>query len=608
MVVRGRFVVDGVEFELDRDAIKAKYREERDKRLRSDGAAQYVSIDGHFAHLLDDPFSSPVARDSVDECVEVAVIGGGFGGLLAAGYLRKSGVEDLRIIEKGGDFGGTWYWNRYPGAACDIESYIYLPMLEELDYLPSEKYSKAPEIFEHAKKLGRHFDLYKAALFHTVVTAMRWQEEENCWHIETNRGDVIRARFVVIANGSFERPKLPGIAGIGSFAGHTFHTSRWDYDYTGGTWRGGLTKLADKRVGIIGTGATAVQVIPHLGASAAELFVFQRTPSSIGVRNNQPTDASWERALRPGWQQRRMENFNNLVSISEVEEEEDLVADGWTDVLQRVLLFARRLRAEGMPTPDIAKLAEDADLRQMEMIRQRVSDTVKDVATAEALKPYYNQFCKRPCFHDEYLETFNRSNVRLVDTHGKGVERITPAGAVVDGIEHPLDLIVFATGFEFDGEVARRQGYDVIGRAGLSLSQKWAGGATTLHGMMVHGFPNLFLFGTIQSGATTNFTHSLGEQARHMNHIVRAARSLSSIRVEPTAAAERDWTAHCEAVAILRRKFFEECTPSYLNAEGDIRSKSARDAPYGAGSQQFFNLIENWRSKGEFAGLEFTAL
>ncbi|MFN6118656.1 MAG: flavin-containing monooxygenase, partial [Actinomycetes bacterium] len=300
--------------DFDPYALREKYREESDKRLRADGNEQYIEVAGQFAHYLDDPYVERFERAPMFDTVEVAVIGGGFAGLLAAARLREAGVEDLRMIEKGGDFGGTWYWNRYPGAACDVESYIYLPLLEEVGYIPKEKYSRAPEILEHSRAIGRHFDLYRDALFQTEVTELRWDDADDRWVISTNRGDAMRARFVVMANGPLHRPKLPGIEGIDTYQGHTFHTSRWDYAYTGGTSEGGLVNLADKRVGIIGTGATAVQCVPHLGEHAKELYVFQRTPSSIDVRANRPTDREWVSSLEPGWQRRRMENFNNLVS------------------------------------------------------------------------------------------------------------------------------------------------------------------------------------------------------------------------------------------------------------------------------------------------------
>ena len=422
---------------FDPDALREKYRAERDKRLRADGNQQYQEIAGAFARYLDDPYVEPgFTRARLTDEVDVVVIGGGFGGMLAGARLRQAGVKEIRIIEKGGDFGGTWYWNRYPGAACDVESYIYLPLLEEIGYVPVEKYSRAPEILRHSRAIGEHFDLYANACFQTEVTAMRWDEAQSRWIVSTNRGDAMRARFVIMANGPLHRPKLPGIPGVETFRGHSFHTSRWDYAYTGGDSSGGLTGLAGKRVGIIGTGATAVQCVPHLAAAAKQLFVFQRTPSSIDVRANRPTDPAWAASLEPGWQQRRMDNFNVLVSGGF--QEEDLVNDGWTDIIRNLLILARKPENAG-GVGDGAAILELADFQKMEQIRARVESIVGDPAVAEALKPYYRQFCKRPCFHDEYLDAFNRPNTTLVDTGGRGVERITEHAVWANGQAYEID-------------------------------------------------------------------------------------------------------------------------------------------------------------------------
>ncbi len=373
---------------FDPDALREKYRAERDKRIRPDGNEQYREVVGEFAHYLDDPYVAPLVRDPLTDEVDVVIVGGGFGGLLAGARLRQAGIEDLRIIEKGGDFGGTWYWNRYPGAMCDVESYVYLPLLEELGYVPKEKYTHAPEILAHCAAIGRHFDLYRNACLQTEVTAMRWDEAAARWIIETNRGDAMRARFVVMANGPLHRPKLPAIDGIESFQGHTFHTSRWDYDYTGGDSDGGLTGLAGKRVGIIGTGATAVQCIPHLAEGAEHLYVFQRTPSSIDVRANRDTDPEWAAGLEPGWQKKRMDNFNTLVSGGFAEE--DLVNDGWTDIIGKLLIMLRQ-DASAIGDPEaLARTMELADFEKMEQIRSRVDEIVADASDrrgAQAVVP-----------------------------------------------------------------------------------------------------------------------------------------------------------------------------------------------------------------------------
>jgi cyclohexanone monooxygenase len=591
------------DLDFDPAALKAKYLEERNKRLRADGNEQYVEIKGDYAHYLEDPYVEPgFTRAPLTDEVEVVIVGGGFGGLLAGARLREAGVEDVRIIEQGGDFGGTWYWNRYPGAACDVESYIYLPLLEEIGYIPVEKYSRAPEILAHSRAIGKKFDLYRNACFQTKVTEMRWDEASSRWIVQTNRGDAMKARFVVMANGPLHRPKLPGIPGIDDFKGHSFHTSRWDYEYTGGTSQGGLTKLADKRVGIIGTGATAVQCVPHLGAHAKELYVFQRTPSSIDVRNNRPTDPDWARNLEPGWQQKRMNNFNILVSGGF--QEEDLVNDGWTDIIGNILFLARKRQSEGAPQEDAATLMQLADFKKMEQVRARVDSVVRDKAAADALKPYYNQFCKRPCFHDEYLETFNRPNVTLVDTAGKGVERITERGIVANGKEYEIDCLIYATGFEVGTSYTRRSGYELYGRGGISLSEKWQEGVSTLHGFHSRGFPNCFIVSNSQSGFTANFPHMLNEQSKHIAYIVKTCGERQVRTIEAAQDAENDWVQTIESLAILRQKFFEECTPGYYNNEGKLSPRAARNGPYGAGPIAFVKILEDWRADGGLKGLE----
>ena len=588
---------------FDPDALRARYRAERDKRLRADGNDQYVEVRGEFARFVDDPYVAPgFARAPLTDAVEVVIVGGGFGGLLAGARLREAGIDDLRIIEKGGDFGGTWYWNRYPGAQCDIEAYIYLPLLEELGYVPTEKYAHAPEILAHSRAIGRHYDLYRGAVFQTEVTAMRWDDAAARWIVETNRGDRLRARFVVMANGPLNRPKLPGIPGVESFAGHAFHTSRWDYAYTGGDADGGLTGLRGKRVGIIGTGATAVQCVPHLGAAAEHLYVFQRTPSSIDVRGNRPTDPDWAASLEPGWHRRRMDNFNILVTGGF--QDEDLVNDGWTDIIRK-LLFMVREDADGTVARDgIAKTLELADFQKMEQIRARVDAVVRDPATAEALKPYYRQFCKRPCFHDEYLATFNRPNVTLVDTQGRGVERITPRGVVVAGVEYPLDCLIYATGFEVGTDYTRRAGYQLRGRDGVTLTEKWAGGVRTLHGIHTRGFPNCFIMNNQQAGFTANYPHMLAEQSTHIAHILRAARERGARTVEVSEAAESEWVETIIRLAVIAQDFLESCTPGYYNNEGKPGERSGQNGFYGGGSEEYFRLLREWRAGGDLPGLE----
>ena len=594
---------------FDPAELRAKYRSERDKRLRQDGNAQYQEVADEFASYTDDPYTEWVERDPLNDEVQVAIIGGGFGGLLMGGRLREAGFDDIRVIEQAGDFGGTWYWNRYPGAMCDVESYCYLPLLEELNYIPKRKYSYAPEIFEHSKVIARHYDLYKNACLQTGVSAMRWDDTSGRWIIHTDRGDAIRAQFVAMANGPLNRPKLPGIPGISSFKGHTFHTSRWDYDYTGGDSNGNLSGLADKRVAIIGTGATAVQCIPHLGAGAEHLYVFQRTPSSIDVRANRETDPDFAQNLEPGWQQRRMDNFNILVSGGD--QDEDLVADGWTEIFRNLTGIAAKTAARELgrrlSSREKGALMELLDFQKMNQVRVRAETIINDPNTADALKPWYRQFCKRPCFHDEYLPTFNRPNVSLVDTDGRGVERVTERGIVANGTEYPVDCIVFATGFEVGTSYTRRAGYDLIGRNGLALSDKWANGWRTLFGLQANGFPNCFFLGFTQTALAVNVPHALNEQAKHVTYILDQARQRGATRIEATLEAEDMWLAEMRDKARIAERFYAECTPGYYNNEGKLDTSNGFFAgTYGAGPIKFFRILDDWRSTGQLEGVELT--
>ncbi|MGI8938996.1 MAG: flavin-containing monooxygenase [Iamia sp.] len=590
---------------VDKEALRARYRAERDKRLRADGNDQYVEVVGTFAAYVEDPYVEPVDRPPLHDEVTVAVIGGGFAGLVTAARLTEAGIASVRIIEKGGDVGGTWYWNRYPGAQCDTAALIYLPLLEETGYMPTEKYTHAPEILEHCQRIATHFGLYEHACLSTEVTDLTWDEEAARWVIRTNRGDEVRARFVTMGTGPLHRPKLPGIPGIDDFAGHSFHTSRWDYGYTGGDPAGApLEGLADKRVGIIGTGATSVQCIPHLARASGELFVFQRTPSSIDVRNNHEIDPAWFATLEPGWQGEWLTNFTTLQTGGFADE--DLVMDGWTDIAQRI-----RDRVLADPDQDFTpesflRAYHDSDDEKMAEIRARVDAIVGDPQTADALKPWYRQLCKRPCFHDQYLDAYNEPGTHLVDTDGQGVERIDETGAWVDGVHYELDCLIYASGFEVGTDHVRRTGFDVTGRDGVRLSERWADGMQTLHGIHVHGFPNAFVVGPSQAAnLISNVPHNLIEAAKTITATIEHVLAAGAEEVEVTEAAEQDWVARLEAGG---RTFGgdPECTPGYYNNEGQpaggARQRNVLSFP--EGPLAYFAYIDAWRRAGDFEGLE----
>ena len=595
------------DLDFDPEQLRDRYRQERDRRLRDDGEAQYIEAEGEFAHYADhDPYVDPeYQREPLELTLDVVVIGAGFSGLMTGARLKERGIDNFRIIEAGGNFGGTWYWNRYPGAQCDIESYCYLPLLEETGYMPKEKYSYAPEIYEHVIRVGKYFDLEDRAVFSTRVTQVKWLADQSVWEVSTHRNDKIRSRFVIQATGPANRPKLPGIPGISSFKGKSFHTSRWDYGYTGGDHTGGLTQLSDKRVAVIGTGATAIQCVPFLGEYAKELYVFQRTPSSVDLRGNKPTDQEWYNSLEPGWQRNRRENFAATLAGQNLGE--DLVADGWTDIVRRLglSLRARDSDAGELDMEEIALRSEVADFQKMNEIRRRVDESVTKPDAAEALKPWYRQFCKRPTFNDEYLETFNRENVHLIDVaDAKGVERITETSVIANGHMYEVDCIIYATGFEITTDAHRRVDFDTIGRDGLSLYDHWSGGFRTLHGLSSHGFPNWFTIGINQNAFSPNMTAMFDDQAMHVSYIIDEVKQRGKRSVEVSAEAEEAWIQEIVRLAGTGpMSFLNECTPGYYNREGTASKGSRQNTGYAPGINIFNNLLKDWRETGDLEGM-----
>ena len=609
---------------LDKADIKSKYAAERAKRLRPEGNAQYQRLAGKFASLAADPYTPYIERDPVTDHVTFAFVGAGMSGLVVGARLKEAGIGDFRLIDKAGGVGGTWYWNRYPGARCDTAAMIYLPLLEETGYMPTEKYVRGPEILAHCERIARHYGLYDKALFHTEVSSIEWQEAARVWRITTNRGDDFTAKYVAIGTGPLHVAKLPGIPGIEQFKGKSFHTSRWDYRYPGGDADGApMAKLADKRVAVIGTGATSVQCIPHLAKTAKQLFVFQRTPSSVDVRNNHPIDPQWYAQIaKPGWQKRWMDNF--VENMGGGIPSEDLIDDGWTAISRRIrekalggtpLWLARlvtRLRkafnaSPGQRTTERVRAAfEDADIEKMEQIRARVDAVVQDPQTAAQLKPWYAQLCKRPCFSDEYLPAYNAPNTVLVDTDGKGVEQITETGLIVNGTLYEVDCIVYASGFEYGANFQLKTGFDLKGRGGQMLSDYWSDGLQTLHGLHMHGFPNAFAVQMNQAAnMVSNIPHNIVDHAATIARVVAHAERRGYAEVEPTQEAVSQWVSlimTTEPSVITST----DCTPGFWNNEGQGWNEAFRRAqghPGGAGG--FFTHIDAWRRSGRYAGLMF---
>ena len=584
----------------DIEKLKRKYAEEREKRLRSDSLGQYQHLEGKFAEFGRDPNASDsLTREPVRRDADVLVIGAGFGGLLTGAHLREKGVSDIVFIDKASDFGGTWYWNRYPGIRCDIESYIYVPYLDETGFIPSEKYAKGAEIYHQCQRIAENFDLYRDTLFRTGVTTLDWHEDRSRWIVTTDRGDEIAARFVVSCTGLLSNPKLPGIPGIENFKGHSFHTSRWDYAYTGGNADGGLVGLKDKRVGIIGTGSTGIQCIPPLAEWSKHLFVFQRTPCSVDERGNRPTSLEWAGTLEPGWQKDRVLNFSYWTSG--IKQGEDMVSDSWTNLLGQPTAVAGGVVEQIDPEE-----MQRAEFLKMEHVRKRIDSIVEDPAVAESLKPYYNYFCKRPGFSDDYLPVYNRPNVTLVDTQGKGVERITPSGVVVDGKEYDLDCLIYATGFDFMTSYVKESGLGITGRGGVTLDVHWSRGARTLYGIQTRGFPNFFLMSLLQAGLSINYMHTADEQTRYIAAVISHCLDTDVRTVEPSEASESGWVDRIVELSGARRAFLETCTPSYFNHEGADPADLELNIPFGGGPFEYFSLLQTAAAGGFKEQLEFS--
>ncbi len=593
--------------EIDIPALRLKYAEEKNRRLRTEGQSQYVRPSAAVAlDYAADPHLAMSPREPISEEIDVIVLGAGWGGILASYHLARAGVTNVRNLDSAGDFGGVWYWNRYPGIQCDNDAYCYLPLLEDTGFMPSKKFSDGAEIQAYAKQIAEKFGFADKALFHTLVNSLRWDEGIKRWHVGTNRGDAIRARHVVMACGVLNMPKLPGIPGIECFKGKMFHTARWDYAYTGGSADNPtLDRLAGKRVAILGTGATAIQAVPLLAKAAKQLYVIQRTPSTVDKRANPATDSQWIASLEPGWQAERQANFHRAAMEMFAPGEPDLICDIWTEISRNL---AADFAANGYPASAEEFMAkrEVVDYQVMERLRRRVEDMVDDPATVEALKPWYRHLCKRPLSSDEFYPSFNRSNVQLIDVSDtKGVERLTEMGFVANGVEYGVDCMIFASGFEVTSDLERRWGIDrVEGRGGKSIYDHWRKGPVTLHGTMTHGFPNQYYIGYIQGGLNASVTEQFGRQGEHIAHIISEALKRGVAEVEPSRAAQEDYVRTFNELQVDISDYVNSCPPGYFNNEGDPDTPWALFRSWGPGWDAFMTMLADWRSKGDLEGLE----
>ncbi|EKG09415.1 hypothetical protein MPH_13557, partial [Macrophomina phaseolina MS6] len=593
--------------------LQQKYAKERSKRLRQDGLKQYADLIG--TDLAEDPFVDYDAPESQQVPIQdggdvkFLVVGAGHSGILFAVRLIQAGFkpEDICIVDVAGGFGGTWYWNRYPGLMCDVEGYVYLPLLEESGFVPKNRYSYGYEIRANAEHITRKWGLSNRALFSTQVNHQRWDEDTGRWSVALvkNRGHgreplalTVHAQFLINAAGILPTPHIPKLPGLADFrrSKQLFHSARWNYNVTGGTQENPeLINLKGKRVGIIGTGATAVQIVPELAKWADQLYVFQRTPSYCGPRNQRPTDFNeWRTrvAYKPGWQFERQENFNHFITADPVDV--DLVNDGWTET-QAFAGVAGNAKAAEL-TPDLVEEHIAAmfklDVPRAERIRAHIDRIVKDPAVAKKLKPWYPGWCKRPTFHDHYLQAFNKPNVTLVDTDGRGVERYSENGVVVNGIEYDLDVLVFATGFSVPRGPAP---CPTIGRGGALLSEKFdSGDWGNVFGITTNGFPNMFFCST-GGGAPMppNLTSTFDMLAKLVAHIVatasQRAEDTQRLTIEATKEAEEEYSREVRRRA-LWFSVSQTCTPSYFNAEGEIfgldpkkAAQAASKASWGGG-------------------------
>lgn len=591
---------------VDIPALREKYRAEKEKRLRKEGQAQYVKLSGDvLPDYATDPHKAVEPRAAIDEEFDVMILGAGWGGIKAAYYLAKQGVTDIRNIDTAGDWGGVWYWNRYPGVQCDNDAYCYLPLLEEMGFMPSKKFSDGNEIQAYAKSIAERFGFADKGLFHTQVTSLKWDEASSRWHVGTNRGDTLRPRFVITAPGVLNMPKLPSIPGIDKFKGKMFHTSRWDYDYTGGSYGNPvLDRLSDKSVAILGTGATSIQAVPPLAASAKQLYVIQRTPSTVDERPNPPTDPDWAKSLQPGWQKERMANFHRGAQEVFQPGEPDLICDIWTEINRNM---AAEIAAEGreLTMEEFMAKREEVDYRVMERLRARCDELVDDPATAESLKPWYRHLCKRPLSSDAYYPSFNRPNVSLIDVSDtQGLEAMTEKGFIANGQEYEVDCMIFASGFEATSDLDRRWGIPVFeGRDGLSIYDNWRDGPKTLHGITTHGFPNQFFIGYIQGGINSSVTEHFGRQGAHAAWIIAEALKRGITSVEASKEGQDAYQKAFADIALDTSALQAECPPGYFNNEGEINGKWALFRPWGYGWDHFETMLAEWRDKGDMEGM-----
>ncbi|KAK8126977.1 uncharacterized protein PG998_002736 [Apiospora kogelbergensis] len=581
-----------------------RYAAERTKRLAA--APNYVkrlevSKDSSVRDLLQDPWvdydalAKEVPYLKNGSRIKFLIVGAGHSGLIHAYHIVKAGFDpkDLVVVDTAGGWGGTWYWNRYPGLKCDVEGYCYLPLLEESGFIPQDRYSHGDEIRRNAEHIAAKYGLQ--GMFCTRFVAADWNEPEGRWDIMLRRqlgpaheevDFAISTQFLITATGLLSSMSIPSLPGIEDFRREKklFHAARWDYDYTGGSpTEPHMSNLRDKLVGIVGTAATAVQAVPELAKWAKHLYVFQRTPTYIGPHeDNQTTPELWDKVTKggkPGWQAERMVNLELcFTDDAEVTPDTNLVQDERSRYPPLAAVWGSR-RAVGLGPEKAAEHTEWMLRREAPhaaRLRKFIKQEVKDPETAEKLTPWYPGWCKRPAFNNDYLQAFNLPNVTLVDTDGRGVQRYTRNGVVVgeDGAarEYELDALVLATGFEISGTgscaLASSQA-SCRGRNGRDLNDKWnSPDFATFYGVSTNGFPNMFMSAGANSAGSANMTGVYGSQARMTAHIIAAATARSAdpdkTVVEVSKEAELAWLDRLLGNVTWFTPLLTTCPPTYF--------------------------------------------
>ncbi len=482
---------------------------------------------------------------TVTETFDAIVVGAGFSGLYMLHQLRKLGLRS-RVFEAGSDVGGTWYWNRYPGARCDSESIYYMfsdHVSEELlqEWSWSERYAAQPEILRYLQFVADRLDLRRDIQFNTRVIAATYDEANNQWLISTDNGNQARASFLITAVGCLSAPNLPKFKGLESFKGTWYHTGNWPHD---------PVSFSGQRVAVVGTGATGVQVVPEVAREAAYVYVFQRTPNYNIPARNRPLDAEYIQQIksqyREIWHKARISGFGlpydavnrSALSVSP-EEREQIYWAAWNKGGFYL----------GIETFSDLLVNKEANETASEFIRARIRELVYDPKVAELLIPRdHHFFTKRPPLEHGYYEAFNRDNVTLIDVRSTPIEEITPQGIRTSDTEYEADAIIFATGFDaMTGSLFKM---NISGRDGITLNDKWADGPRTYLGLATHGFPNMFMITGPQSPSVlTNMTVAIEQHVEWITDCINYLRSHGVRMIEAQAEAEEAWVNHATQVA-----------------------------------------------------------